>query len=109
MRARDERDSAMSDQRHSVRLRRFLALALAVLAGFAAATSAQEAPPATPPASGAESPAQQNSAQQQPNAPARLSAQDAVAPRSTIDTLAEIKKAGKLRVGVSMIIPWAMH
>ncbi|HEY0703660.1 MAG TPA: transporter substrate-binding domain-containing protein [Candidatus Acidoferrales bacterium] len=42
-------------------------------------------------------------------APDRLSAQDPVAPRSTVDTLAEIKKAGKLRVGVSMIVPWAMH
>jgi polar amino acid transport system substrate-binding protein len=42
------------------------------------------------------------------NAP-RLSAQDPVAPRSSIDTLAEIKKRGTLRVGVSMIVPWAMH
>jgi polar amino acid transport system substrate-binding protein len=38
-----------------------------------------------------------------------LSAQDPVAPRTTIDTLAEIKKRGTLRVGVSMIVPWAMH
>jgi polar amino acid transport system substrate-binding protein len=38
-----------------------------------------------------------------------LSAQDPVAPRSSIDTLAEIKKRGTLRVGVSMIVPWAMH
>ncbi len=29
--------------------------------------------------------------------------------RSTIDTLAEIKKSGKLRVGVAEIVPWAMH
>jgi polar amino acid transport system substrate-binding protein len=38
-----------------------------------------------------------------------LSAQDPVAPRTTVDTLAEIKKRGTLRVGVSMIVPWAMH
>ncbi|MBB5317931.1 transporter substrate-binding domain-containing protein [Tunturibacter empetritectus] len=29
--------------------------------------------------------------------------------RSTVDMLAEIKKSGKLRVGVSEIVPWAMH
>jgi polar amino acid transport system substrate-binding protein len=29
--------------------------------------------------------------------------------RSTVDQLAEIKKSGKLRVGVAEIVPWAMH
>ncbi len=29
--------------------------------------------------------------------------------RSTADLLAEIKKSGKLRVGVAEIVPWAMH
>src|ERR1700761_9643884 len=29
--------------------------------------------------------------------------------RSTVDLLAEIKKSGKLRVGVAEIVPWAMH
>jgi polar amino acid transport system substrate-binding protein len=32
-----------------------------------------------------------------------------VAPRSNVDMLAEIKKSGKLRVGVAEIVPWAMH
>ena len=30
-------------------------------------------------------------------------------PRTTTDTLAEIKKRGTLRVGVALIVPWAMH
>ena len=29
--------------------------------------------------------------------------------RSTVDLLAEIKKSGKLRVGIAEIVPWAMH
>jgi polar amino acid transport system substrate-binding protein len=32
-----------------------------------------------------------------------------VAPRVDVDTLVAIEKAGKLRVGVSEIVPWAMH
>ncbi len=32
-----------------------------------------------------------------------------VAPRSNVDTLAEIKKSGKLRVGVAKVVPWAFH
>lgn len=32
-----------------------------------------------------------------------------VAPRTNIDTLATIERNGKLRVGVSEIVPWAMH
>jgi polar amino acid transport system substrate-binding protein len=34
---------------------------------------------------------------------------DAVSPRGTVDMLAEIKKSGKLRVGVTEVVPWAMH
>jgi polar amino acid transport system substrate-binding protein len=41
--------------------------------------------------------------------PERLSAQDPIAARTTTDTLAEIKKRGTLRVGVALIVPWAMH
>ena len=32
-----------------------------------------------------------------------------VAPKISIDMLAEIQKSGKLRVGVTEIVPWAMH
>jgi polar amino acid transport system substrate-binding protein len=32
-----------------------------------------------------------------------------VAPRVSTDTLVAIEKAGKLRVGVALMIPWAMH
>ena len=46
---------------------------------------------------------------QQEVKPERLSAQDPIAPRTTTDTLAEIKKRGTLRVGVALIVPWAMH
>jgi polar amino acid transport system substrate-binding protein len=44
-----------------------------------------------------------------PAPPSAVSADATVAPRSTIDMLAEIKKSGKLRVGVAEIVPWAMH
>src|SRR5271170_7175492 len=33
----------------------------------------------------------------------------AVAPRTTDDMLARIKKSGKLRVGITEIMPWATH
>ena len=33
----------------------------------------------------------------------------AVAPRTTDDMLARIKKSGKLRVGITEIVPWATH
>src|SRR5262249_22940201 len=46
---------------------------------------------------------------QNPVQPESLSPQSSIAPRSSVDTLMEIKRRGKLRVGVSMIIPWAMH
>lgn len=108
-----ERDKVMSEQKYSTRLRLFLAIALAVLTGFAMPAFGQDAPvPATPPTPNTQ-PAPQNpaqpSAQQQATSPARLSPEDSVAPRTSVDTLAEIKKNGKLRVGISMIIPWAMH
>jgi polar amino acid transport system substrate-binding protein len=32
-----------------------------------------------------------------------------VAPRTAVDVLAAIRKSGRLRVGVSEIVPWAMH
>lgn len=43
--------------------------------------------------------------QKQPPQPSTM----VVAPRSNVDTLAEIKKSGKLRVGVAKVIPWAFH
>jgi len=43
--------------------------------------------------------------QKQPPQPSTM----VVAPRSNVDTLAEIKKSGKLRVGVAKIVPWAFH
>jgi polar amino acid transport system substrate-binding protein len=44
-----------------------------------------------------------------PAPPSAVSADATVAPRSNVDMLAEIKKSGKLRVGVAEIVPWAMH
>jgi polar amino acid transport system substrate-binding protein len=32
-----------------------------------------------------------------------------VAPRANVDMLAQIKKSGKLRVGISTMVPWATH
>ena len=109
-----ERDKVMSEQKYSTRLRLFLAIALAVLTGFAMPAFGQDGPaPASPPAPNTQpspqNPAQPSAQQQQATPPARLSPEDSVAPRTSIDTLADIKKNGKLRVGVSMIIPWAMH
>jgi len=109
-----EKDDVMSEQKHSTQLRLFLGVALAVLTGFVIPTFGQDAPaPAIPPApntqSSAQNPAKSNAREQQATPPARLSPEDSVAPRTNVDTLAEIKKSGKLRVGVSMIIPWAMH
>jgi polar amino acid transport system substrate-binding protein len=53
-------------------------------------------------------------AQEPPAAPAppvlpNTSKEIVVPDRSTVDMLAEIKKSGKLRVGVAEIVPWAMH
>jgi polar amino acid transport system substrate-binding protein len=109
-----ERDKVMSEQKYSTRLRLFLAITLAVLTGFAMPAFGQDAPaPATPPAPNTQpspqNPSPPSAQQQQATPPARLSPEDSVAPRTSVDTLAEIKKNGKLRVGVSMIIPWAMH
>src|SRR5579862_9269524 len=104
----------MSEQKYSTQLRLFLAIALAVLTGFAIPAFGQDAPaPTAPPAPNTQpspqNPAQPSAQQQQATPPARLSPEDSVAPRTSVDTLAEIKKNGKLRVGISMIIPWAMH
>jgi len=109
-----ERDKVMSELKYSTRLRLFLAIALAVLTGFAMPAFGQDAPaPATPPALNTQpspqNPSPPSAQQQQATPPAGLSPEDSVAPRTSVDTLAEIKKNGKLRVGVSMIIPWAMH
>jgi polar amino acid transport system substrate-binding protein len=92
---------------------RFVALFAAFLMfGVAVPAFAQNttAPmPTTPPPSGAEVPPPAQDQEQAGPPPARLSPQDPVGPRTTVDTLAEIKRAGKLRVGVSIIVPWAMH
>jgi polar amino acid transport system substrate-binding protein len=52
--------------------------------------------------------------QEPPAAPAppvlpNTSKEIVVPDRSTVDLLAEIKKSGKLRVGVAEIVPWTMH
>src|SRR5580700_2481775 len=103
----------MSEQKYSTRLGLSLAIALAVLTGLAMPAFGQDPAPATPPAPNTQpspqNPAQPSAQQQQATPPARLSPEDSVAPRTSVDTLAEIKKNGKLRVGISMIIPWAMH
>jgi len=66
--------------------------ALVVLLVWATAAGAQETPAAPPP----------------PVLP-NTSKEIVVPDRSTVDLLAEIKKSGKLRVGVAEIVPWAMH
>jgi polar amino acid transport system substrate-binding protein len=66
--------------------------ALVVLLVCAMAAGAQETPAAPPP----------------PILPT-TSKEIVVPDRSTVDLLAEIKKSGKLRVGVAEIVPWAMH
>jgi polar amino acid transport system substrate-binding protein len=53
-------------------------------------------------------------AQETPAAPAppvlpATSKEIVIPERSTVDMLAEIKKSGKLRVGVAEIVPWTMH
>src|ERR1700722_9575006 len=65
---------------------------LVVLLVCAMAAAAQETPAAAPP----------------PVLP-NTSKEIAVPDRSPVDLLAEIKKSGKLRVGVAEIVPWAMH
>lgn len=93
----------------------WLVSAVAALAFLAAPVFAQEAP-ATPPADAASKKpsSTQNSTlrtehKQSPVQPESLSPQSSIAPRATTDTLMEIKKRGKLRVGVSLVVPWAMH
>jgi len=49
-------------------------------------------------------------AQQDQQAVAITGSSDVTVPaRTSVDMLAEIKKSGKLRVGISEIVPWAMH
>ena len=79
------KNSAVSASMHRV-------AALVVLLVWAMAAGAQETPAAPPP----------------PVLP-NTSKEIVVPDRSTVDLLAEIKKSGKLRVGVAEIVPWAMH
>ena len=105
---------AMKDRRDFVRLTFFVALATLLLCSVAIPAFGQDAAAPTQPAQNA-GPAAPHAAA--PSAvhhaasstPPRYSPQSSVAPRTTVDTLAEIKKRGKLRVGVSTIVPWAMH
>ena len=103
----------MNDRRDFVRVTFFLALATLLLCSMvipafgqdaAAPAPAQNTSPAGSHAAGP--PGVHHAAN---SAPPRYSPQSSVASRTTVDTLAELKKRGKLRVGVSMIVPWAMH
>jgi polar amino acid transport system substrate-binding protein len=60
---------------------------------------------------GVAAPAQQSAPpKSEPGTPQSAAAQNqAVAPRGNIGLFAEIKRSGKLRVGVSEIVPWATH
>jgi polar amino acid transport system substrate-binding protein len=77
--------------------------------GTLALAQEQEPAPAAQSTSAEKSPtasASQSAGVEQPGArPGRR----AVTPRATADTLVAIEKAGVLRVGVALIIPWAMH
>jgi polar amino acid transport system substrate-binding protein len=53
--------------------------------------------------------AQESPASPPPPAIPSTSKEVEIPTRSTVDMLVEIKKSGKLRVGVSEIVPWAMH
>jgi polar amino acid transport system substrate-binding protein len=91
------------------------AAALAMLCFAIPAFGQDAAPPAVPSPSQTQSKSHatpihhDSSSNGAPENARLLSAQDPVAPRTIVDTLAEIKKRGTLRVGVSMIVPWAMH
>jgi polar amino acid transport system substrate-binding protein len=106
-------NKVMNDRRDFVRVTFFLALATLLLCSMvipafgqdaAAPAPAQNTSPAGSHAAGP--PGVHHAAN---SAPPRYSPQSSVASRTTVDTLAELKKRGKLRVGVSMIVPWAMH
>ena len=60
---------------------------------------------------GVAAPGQQSTPQKsEPAAPKSGAAKtQAAAPRGNADLLAEIKRSGKLRVGVSEVVPWATH
>ena len=107
-------NGAMKDRRDFVRLTFFVALATLLLCSVAIPAFGQDAAAPTQPAQNA-GPAAPHAAPPASvhhagsSTPPRYSPQSSVAPRATVDTLAEIKKRGKLRVGVSTIVPWAMH
>ena len=104
----------MNDRRDFVRVTFFVALATLLLCSIALPAFGQDAAEPAPPAQNT-SPAAPHAAapagvhHATTSTPPRYSPQSPVAPRTTVDTLAEIKKRGKLRVGVSLIVPWAMH
>jgi polar amino acid transport system substrate-binding protein len=104
----------MKDRRDFVRLTFFVALTTLLLCSVAIPAFGQDAAAPTQPAQNA-GPAAPHAApptsvhHAASSTPPRYSPQSSVAPRTTVDTLAEIKKRGKLRVGVSTIVPWAMH
>jgi polar amino acid transport system substrate-binding protein len=116
---------AMSDRKYSARTAFSLVLAAIILCGIALPAFGQQnpaPPPDTQDTPGAVQPAGNPKedcgkpgvicdrlevpAQESPK---NLSPRDPIAPRTAVDTLAEVKKNGKLRVGVSMIVPWSMH
>jgi polar amino acid transport system substrate-binding protein len=105
----------MNDRKYFVRLTLFMALtAMAIFCFVALPLFGQDAAPPTQPAqkttpAPAHTAVPSNTHHAVAVTPPRYSPQSPVAPRTMLDTLVEIKKRGKLRVGVSMIVPWAMH
>ncbi len=89
----------------SHRTPRIVAAAIALILTTGVATLAQQQDPA-PAAKSPTANAPKSSGVEQPGARA---GHRTVTPRVTADTLVAIEKAGVLRVGVALIIPWAMH
>lgn len=95
---------------------RLLAVMAATLFFFAASPAAltqeQEPAPAAPSSQAApsgKSPSANAPKSTGAEEPAARPGHRSVAPRVTADTLVAIEKSGVLRVGVALIIPWAMH
>jgi polar amino acid transport system substrate-binding protein len=121
MSAPEKGNGAMTERKYSARVTFFLAVAAVVLCCIALPAFGQDravppvdTPGAVIPAGNAAQTTAQTTAtpkvhHAEVKPPARLSPQGPVAPRSSVDTLAEIKQRGTLRVGVAMIVPWAMH
>jgi polar amino acid transport system substrate-binding protein len=114
MRASEKGNGEMNDRKYFMRLTFFMALAAMMIFCFAVlpAFGQDTAPPAQPAQNTTPAPAHTTAPLTIHHAgvtPPRYSPQSSVAPRTTVDTLAEIKRRGKLRVGVSIIVPWAMH